>query len=122
MTLPMLSRIPPPFLIEITTSGSASCATAKLASAVRLPRLVSSVRTSPRIPLRNTSLLPKILPSCSAITSDRPSVISTTSESGVPSTAATPSASVAYAPLISGSILSGIITPFSSKSTTKRPT
>ena len=61
--LPISARIPPPFLMEITTESSAAWAAAKFASAVRLPKLVSSVRTSVRLPSRKTSLWPKMIPS-----------------------------------------------------------
>ncbi len=49
---PIESRMPPPFLIETATVGSYCLAYQRLASAERSPRLVSSVRTSPRRPSR----------------------------------------------------------------------
>ncbi len=52
ITAPIDSRIPPPFLIEITTLGSFLLTAAKLASAVKLPKFVSSVRTEFLSPLR----------------------------------------------------------------------
>ena len=103
---PMEARMPPPFLIETTTASSASRAAARLASAVRLPRLVSCVRTPSgssaapvpeRLPFRNTSEVPKTLDSAASICAPMASAMAWTSgsTSSAAPRSATPCASVA---------------------------
>ena len=67
-TKPIAERIPPPFLIDILTWLSYWRAYHKLASEVKLPKLVSSVLTKFLLPSKNTFDLPNLLPSLAIIT------------------------------------------------------
>ena len=114
----MSERMPPPFFSDSCTLGSVCRAYQRLASAVRLPRLVSSLRTSLRRPSRYTADMPCTLPSLSTSTSSSASVIVSTLASGSKAKGGT---SLAKAPESAGSMLAGSRRPAPSKPTTRRP-
>ena len=138
-TSPISARMPPPFLIETRTVASDWRATKRLASADRLPRVVSCVRTWLRRPSMNTEVSPNLAESL-AITTD--STASTTdctrcpfvpaaNGSAAPQSAVTRVFVVATGPLSarSRSLIwfsalpsEATRTPLASKSTTRRPT
>jgi len=130
-TSPMAERTPPPFLIEIATAGSSLRAIHKFASAVTLPKFVSSVRTKFRRPSRNTDDLPNKLPSLATITACIASqraftrapmpLLFAKAAAVEPHTRATPAESVAYAPLIW--LFNALVstTPVDENGTCKRP-
>ena len=131
-TDPMPSRMPPPFFKEMPMVLSAVICRAanRFASAVRLPRLVSWVRTIARRPSRNTSVWPNRLPSFAAMTELIASVTCLTlaplplssAVAGSNPRLIKPWSSVAKAPLTAGSMLVGSTLPAASNVTTIRPT